>query len=54
MEMLISSKEEHLLCKPVYLASSSQANDFFLLLLMSTEVLLYKPGSGLTASLNLS
>ena len=52
MEMLMISKEEHLLSKPVFLATSSQANDFFLLSLKSTKVLSYKAGYFLTASLN--
>ena len=39
MEMLKISKEERLLSKPVSLATSSEAVDFFLLSLESTEVL---------------
>ena len=52
--MLIISKEEHLLSKPVSLATSSQGNDFFLLSLKSTEVLSYKAGYFLSASPNIS
>ena len=52
MKMLTIIKEEHLLSKPVSLATSFQANDFFLLSLKSTEVLSYKAEYFLTASLN--
>ena len=42
MEMFIISKLEDLFSKPVSAATPSQANDFFLWSLKSTEVLLYK------------